>query len=297
MLELPTVSCLMPTLDRLDQLRQSILCFCRQTYPKKELVIASEGTAEYKRRITEHLAGLGRSDIRCVFVDGDGWNLGRMRNLTIEMARGELLCQWDDDDLNHPLRLALQVKALLRRRALSCYLTEQLQYFEERNQLYWVNWDCEPDLPLRVLVIPGTVLCWRSIAARYPESGPDSERGEDMTFLDQLIAEGPVARLSGHPHLYVYRYHGRNVWSFTHHWNIVHGWARTRSSAFVRARRRRLERELGRFDWGRPEIELHGSDGPAFRYRARAYQPPRAIDGLMASFGSQAYGLLNRRFR
>src|SRR5262245_1126976 len=96
---LPNVSCLLPTRHRWLMLQKSIACACWQTYPHKELVIASDGSDGYKPQIAEHGYGLGRHDIRCVFVDGNTWNLGQMRHLTVDHAQGHLLCQWDDDDL------------------------------------------------------------------------------------------------------------------------------------------------------------------------------------------------------
>lgn len=269
---LPTVSCLLPTTDRFELFTRSVACYCRQTYSRTELVVVSNGEPEYRRRVEAHLRQLGRSDIRQVFVEGDDWTLGRLRNLTLESASGELVCQWDDDDLYHPLRIERQVTELLGQHAMSCFLSEMLQYFVDRNELYWTIWDIEPTWPIREQVIPGTLLCWRSVAARYPESGPHSDRLEDMDFLDQLVTEGPVARISGEAYLYVYVFHGRNVWPFDHHWNIAHSWRKARSKSALRWARRDLERHLALFEWPQLELSVCGGDGRAFRSRPGAGQ-------------------------
>jgi glycosyltransferase involved in cell wall biosynthesis len=202
-----------------------------------------------------------------VFVEGGGWNLGRMRNLTIDNASGPVLCQWDDDDLYHPRRVERQVEVLLARRALACFLTAQLQYFYEANELYWTDWDYKPPRPgLREEVIPGTVMCLRSAEVRYPEDGPCARSGEDEVFLDQLIASGPVAKLPGEAHLYVYTFHGANVFSLAHHRKIIRG--RGRDADFVRSGRALLERELACYDWPRPLVRVCGKDGTAFVYHA-----------------------------
>lgn len=263
----PSITCVMPTTNRFELFQRSLACYCRQTYPERELVVVTNGGAEYFHRVSAYIEGLGRPDIRPIPLDRSGWNLGQMRNLTLAHARGEVVCQWDDDDMYHPRRLETQLRALVRSGARSCFLTEQLQYFEERNELYWVKWDCWPALPRHQQVAPNTMMCWRSTSARYPESGPLSDRGEDTAFAEQLEAEGPIAMVSRAAYLYVYTYHGGNVFPFEHHWNIVRSWREALSRAQLSGRRRSLERELRLFDWGRPEVLVCGKDGLAFRYR------------------------------
>lgn len=98
MARIPKVSCLLATKDRFELAKRSVTCYCRQTYPAKELVIATEGAPGYKQQLKDLVASLGQEDIRLVLVDGDHWNLGKMRNLTLDQARGDLVCQWDDDE-------------------------------------------------------------------------------------------------------------------------------------------------------------------------------------------------------
>ena len=42
-----------------------------------------------------------------------GLSLGELRNRSVELAQGHLVCQWDDDDRSHPMRLSVQVAALI----------------------------------------------------------------------------------------------------------------------------------------------------------------------------------------
>lgn len=266
MTAVPKVSCLMPTRDRFALFQRSLACYLQQTYPHRELVIASEGDANYQRQLAEAVAALGREDVRCVFVEGSGWNLGKMRNLTIDHARGDLICQWDDDDLHHPQRLERQVEALLREEALACYLTEQLQFFEERNELYWTDWagGLTPEQHPGTPVVPGTVLCRKTAPARYPEAGPHSACYEDMIFMQQLFAAGPVARHAGEAYLYIYTYHGANIFPFEHHWRIIG--PKGVDSTVLRSRRERLQAELDRYGWFRSPVRVCGWDGLAFVY-------------------------------
>lgn len=258
----PKVSCLLPTKDRFEMVVRSISCYCRQTYPNKELVIASEGLPEYQERLRGLVVSLGRDDIRLVFVEGGHWNLGKMRNLTLDKARGELVCQWDDDDLFHPRRLERQVETVLAQDAQSCFMTEQIQYFPDRGEMYYVDWSGQP--PPRAQVIPGTMMCRRGLPARYPEEGPHCTSYEDMVFFRQLLTLGTMARLTDEGHLYIYTFHGGNVYPFEHHWSLVQRKAVNVESLL----RRRRQLEAGLDQYGEFDTPIHflGNNGPAFTY-------------------------------
>src|SRR3954451_24252624 len=139
----PVVSCLMvtrPSAHRLPLCRRSIECYLRQSYPATELVIAlDEGAVEDKRALEAHVAALGCPDVRVVRCPGNP-TLGRLRNFAIDQAQGELICVWDDDDIHHPRRLELQVRALLESGGIATFLTEVLHLFAARRELYWTNY-------------------------------------------------------------------------------------------------------------------------------------------------------------
>ena len=133
----PLVSCLMVTLPapgRFAYACASIDAFCRQTYAHTELLVvidggtANGGTALGRQRLKEHIASLNRPNIRIFEPDGE-LSLGALRNMSVENAAGEILCQWDDDDLHHPERLQHQVEALLRGGYDALFLQEVMQYF------------------------------------------------------------------------------------------------------------------------------------------------------------------------
>src|SRR5579863_5497970 len=106
------VSCLMVTLavpERLFYLQRSVGDYCRQTHRNKELVIVLDlGPRETKMAIAEHIRSLQRNDIRVV-DPGRKLSLGALRNIARENARGDVHCQWDDDDLHHPERVERQL--------------------------------------------------------------------------------------------------------------------------------------------------------------------------------------------
>ena len=103
----PLVSCLMVSRGDRPAVAQAIACYRAQTYANRELVILCDQPGNL---IEPLLAGLDDPTIRYHFVDRAP--LGTLRNRAVAHARGELLCQWDDDDLCHPRRIDVQVAAL-----------------------------------------------------------------------------------------------------------------------------------------------------------------------------------------
>src|SRR5262249_17336769 len=118
---LPLVSCLMITYDRLSLAKCAILSFAAQTYPDKGLVVVGDGQARFRRAVERYAAALGLARVRFVHAGPERLTLGRLRNLSIEAAAGEIVCQWDDDDYSHPERLKLQVGELTRADAGACF--------------------------------------------------------------------------------------------------------------------------------------------------------------------------------
>lgn len=216
----PLISCLTVTKDRLVLLKEAIRCYCRQTYPNRELVIVTDGLPRFRRAIEDHLQQLGRTDIRLVCVDEPDQTLGTLRNISLDSARGELVCQWDDDDLNHPERLERQFEHLRRTKASGCCFSDQLQFFFKARTLFWSNWRVE-DAPATEQLIPGTLMAHRDRRFRYPESGAYSASGEDSVLLEQIAELGSISRFEDAGFLNIYSYHGRNVFPEFHHHRIA----------------------------------------------------------------------------
>lgn len=98
------VSCIMPTKDRRPFIARAVECFFAQTYEKKQLVVLDNG---------EPIADLLPKDSRIKYARMPGkQTTGALRNLCCQLADGEFIAHWDDDDWSHPDRLAEQVEAL-----------------------------------------------------------------------------------------------------------------------------------------------------------------------------------------
>jgi glycosyltransferase involved in cell wall biosynthesis len=215
----PKISCLTVTLNRLVLLKESIQYYCRQTYPHRELIIVTDGTPRYKQAISDYLRWLGRNDIRLVSVAGKQ-SLGALRNVSLDAARGDIVCQWDDDDLNHPQRLERQFEHLKAAKAHACCFTDQLQFFFAERSLYWSDWrNC--DTQGIEQLIPGTIMTHRDARFRYPETTELASAGEDSVLLQQIATNASVVPFQDAGFLNVYSYHGKNVFSEVHHRRIA----------------------------------------------------------------------------
>lgn len=254
------VSCLMVTLGskaRLPLFKRSVAAYCAQTHPNRELVIVlDEGAGEARAEIADHLAALGRDDIRVVEAPGRP-AVGALRNLSREVARGQVHCQWDDDDLHHPDRLADQLGHLLSSGGLASCLQDMLQFFPARRTLYWTNWRAAP-----AKVMPGSLMCRAEAPVRYADAGEKAQLGEDTHVCLQFEALGGLRALADAPHLQVYLSHGDNSWHDGHHAMLADQLGV--SSGLLRRREPQIRRWLAPLDLGPGPLTVRGPNGPAF---------------------------------
>lgn len=202
----PLTTCVVLTNGRPRFLERSILYFHRQDYPNRELLILDSGPEDAGARF----AG---PDIRYHHLP-NRLSVGDKRNLGCELARGEIICHWDDDDWYGPSRLSRQTAPLLDGRAEITGLTAEL-FFEVAR---WQFWTCTPELHRRMFVgdiSGGTLVYWRWVweqLARYP----DASLAEDAAFLDSAMRQGArLERLERTGDLdYIYLRHAGNTWQF-----------------------------------------------------------------------------------
>lgn len=261
----PKISCLLVAgPERFECFQRSYRCYLDQTYSNRELVIVNDGPPAYQRQLADHVQG--RSDVRLVFLNNH-YRLGALRNIAIGLCFGDLWVQWDDDDFNMPERLAIQCSHLLRHpHARACFLTEQLHYYFATRQLYWNNWRRVSGGYKKYGLIPGTIMAYKEgLPVRYPAVGDFAGAGEDsvMTTAWCRRNERQILLLSGCGHLYIYSFHGKNVWDVDHHLAISK--VRGESCDFLQKHRSFITRTLDymKFD---AVVSVMGNDGLAFTY-------------------------------
>lgn len=252
------VSCLMVTLPvphRFRFLQRSVADYCRQTHQNRELIIVFDaGTPADKSAIIAHVSSLGRNDIRIVDPPTK-LTLGALRNLSWTSARGDVVCQWDDDDLHHPQRLESQLGALHASASQAVCLQAVMLYLSDARTLYCTNWHPTPSKSF-----PASLMCARSARIPYPETGPLSQIGEDMFVALELQRTGRLRTLADASHLYVYISHGGNCFALSHYRMLADKLAISRG--LLIRREARLREGLGPHHLG--AVTVHGSNGPAF---------------------------------
>lgn len=225
--------------------------FAAQTHRERELVIVHDGDAALDRRLATHCAEV---DVAAALERvAPGEPLGALRNRSVERARGALVAQWDDDDRQHPARLALQVDALVADGADAAFATEQVHWFEARGVAFWEDW--QRDAP-PLDVVQGTLVARRDRLPRYPTIA----RGEDSALAVALARGGAkVARVRGIGWSYVYRFHGGNAFDFAHH--AAAAVAKSLTPARLAARERTLRERLAEYRPALPPMTFpaHGA--------------------------------------
>lgn len=190
------ISCLMISRGEIYPTAFAIECFQRQTFQNKELVIVTANTNGALKRYVESLG-----DHRIRYSQVPDWSLGTLRNISVGLARGDLVATWDDDDLRHPRSLEFQYAGLTATpAAIVCLMRLSLweparQRLATTEQRPWEN----------------SLLGWKYQLPEYPSL----DKRED-THLMQAIAKTQAIALMDVPELYVYAVHGKNTWESRH---------------------------------------------------------------------------------
>jgi len=196
----------MPTRDRPEFALQAVRYFQRQDWPATELIIVEDGPPL--------LASLLPDDPRITLVPSgmSRRSIGSKRNLACELARGEIIAQWDDDDWHGPERLSRQVGPIVSGDAEISALRDCLLF----DVCHWQFWRWSDDLHRRMLVrdvLGGTLVFRRRIwenLVRYP----DQSLAEDAAFLDRAVRRRARLRTLSAAEMYVYIRHDGNSWRF-----------------------------------------------------------------------------------
>jgi glycosyltransferase involved in cell wall biosynthesis len=106
--DMPLISVLVPTYNRLELLRGAVASVSAQTYGGWELVVVDDGSTD---GTLEWLSGLTDPRIRWIALPRSG-NLGVVRNRALAEARGEWIAFLDSDDAFERDKLEIQLAAL-----------------------------------------------------------------------------------------------------------------------------------------------------------------------------------------
>lgn len=189
----PSVTAVMLTglhRERYSMARIAIECFRAQTYPNRNLLILNHGE--------ESLASKDPRVREVRFVKSRWQTVGDLRNLGLELATGDFIINWDDDDWHHPRRIEVQMEAqgedtavLLRRRIHHSLVNGCSRYAEYPRGA------------------EATILHPRRVPFRYPSL----LRGSDTVFAQQFPVRLPI---ENDPAMHIRFFHGLNLWDAGH---------------------------------------------------------------------------------
>ena len=247
--------------QRLNMLYKSIFAYQRQTHSSRELVVLIERLPHLQIEydcVKNYIASLNDSSIRLITLTKEH-TLGELRNLSLIEAKGNLICQWDDDDIYHPSRLAEQYRCLSISGLDANILSEVLLLNLQSKNLFYTNWRSTPSRGF-----PGSLLAKKAIVPAYQEQGTQARLGEDLAVLNQLIAENRVCTLSDMGYLYAYLFHEQNSWPKAHFNMLVS--MLSISKGLLGKKKDWLLTQLPQLDFGGDSIKIQGSNGLAYIY-------------------------------
>lgn len=193
------ISCLCVTRHRVDLLRRAVACFHAQTHQNRELVIVFDADDPETRAYVHSI--LAPSILAIEVGSIPRLTLGANRNLSVQIARGRYVAQWDDDDWHAPDRLRAQLAVMAQHQRPACVLVRQFLFDGLTGQASvsatrtWEN----------------SLLARRDAMPKYPEL----PKMEDTPVIQAMLAGNLLVGLD-RPDLYVYVYHGKNTWERAH---------------------------------------------------------------------------------
>jgi len=201
------ISCLCVTRMRIEALKRAIECYQQQSHPDRELLVLCE---DDDHQTIEFLQTLDNPQIRGHIVPVQPrLTLGELRNRAIAAAKGDYICQWDDDDWYHPRRLELQLKTALGQNKAASILPRWLIYSRLEHAAYCSN----------VRLWEGSLLCRKALLQSGP-GYPAISKGEDTAVIAWLYVQDELA-IEDRPDLYVYMHSGNNTWEDRHFKQIL----------------------------------------------------------------------------
>ena len=167
-MEYPFISCKCITYGRVEMLEESLHSFLQQNYPgPKEMVIVNDYPEQ--KLIFDH------PEVRIYNMPQTFTTIGDKENYATELCNGEIICQWDDDDVALPNHLDNVAKL----------------FTDDVNILHWKTgvYYNEPNIT-EVGWIGNSGIVFRKSAWKAIGGHPIENAGYDMTFIETLHKHG-----------------------------------------------------------------------------------------------------------
>ena len=165
---LPLISCKMITYGRVDMLEESLYSFLHQNYKgPKELIIVNDYSEQ--KLVFDH------PEVKIVNLNNVFSTIGAKENYATELCNGDIICQWDDDDI-----------------ALPNHLDNVYNYFKDDvNIMHWKTGVLynEPKIT-EITWLGNSGIVFRKTAWKAIGGHPIENAGYDMTFIENLHKYG-----------------------------------------------------------------------------------------------------------
>lgn len=165
----PFISCKCITYGRVSTLEESIESFLKQDYPadKCELIIVNDYPLQ--TLVFDH------PQVKIVNLSKTFDTIGEKENYATNLCQGEIICQWDDDDV-----------------ALSHHLKNVVKYMADNVNI--IHWEtgvlCHITGIEQVGWIGNSGIVFRKSAWKAVGGHPIENAGYDMTFIESINAYG-----------------------------------------------------------------------------------------------------------
>lgn len=261
------VSCLCVSRpSRWGQLQRAVLDFNAQTYTDRELVIVVDSGNDYASTVQAFVDQLPlKAEVRVLQRLAknplDGLMYGAID------AQGKILTLWDDDNLNHPSRLEVQVKRQEGLKEHVSVLTQGLYLFHESKELFAL--DCfRPNDPAGERVLPTTLMAFRTA---FPVMDPTVRGKPSEQMVTQLSRTGKkLLPIAGEPFLHIVGVAANNLRGYAFHRRLVE--TKSQPVEWVKSNQARLTEALDAYHWDGP-VDVEGKDGGVFQYTPKQAWP------------------------
>jgi glycosyltransferase involved in cell wall biosynthesis len=202
-----SVSVICPTYQRSGQLRQLIGYFRAQTFGGPMQLLILDDSPEPDEFLTNE--EYQNDGVHYIHRPGDRMSIGAKLNALMELARGDVLMRFDDDDYYAPA----YVERMLELLGDDDYLTLSGWFAYSQVHGKFCYWETDALWPVQFVLSPHDLFLPVSTAGLAPESVrwqvngygfasawrrrvadavrfPDQDHGEDAAFVDALVDAG-----------------------------------------------------------------------------------------------------------
>ena len=163
----PLISAKCITYGRVDTLEESLHSFLQQDYPNKEMIIVNDYPLQ--KLMFDH------PQVKIINLDYTFSTIGKKENFAMEHCSGDIICQWDDDDVALPNHLSNVAE----------------QFTDDVNILHWETGVlCHITGIEKVTWIGNSGIVFRKSAWEAIGGHPLENAGYDMTFIERLHKYG-----------------------------------------------------------------------------------------------------------